>query len=133
MRIRAFYRVPSKKEILVVACYPSAVPDNSTPSGGRILGKEELQHIRNNLNNMLTNKNPKWTIKIVLEDDFLKSILGLEYKTQTKTNQSFDNSEYMELLTINPLKTPRSSIDLSSSTPKALSKVPIEDIIEVFI
>src|SRR5277367_4234999 len=121
MRIRAFYRIPIKKEILVVACFSNAAQDNSTPSGDRILRKEELQHIHNNLNNMLTNKNPKWTIRIVPEDDFLKSILGLEYKTQTKTNQSFDNSEYMELLTINLLKTPRSSIDLSSTTPKALS------------
>lgn len=128
------YSIPARKEILLIASYsPNTALDSPKPSEHRIGQKEEIERIRRDTRRKLPKTDLKWTIRIIPEDDFLKSIPSLEYKNPATTNQSFDNSESMELLAINLLKTPRPSNDLSCNTPKILSKVPNEDIIEVFI
>lgn len=133
VRIKAMYRIPSKKEFWLISSYQNTVQDSPKLSQDRTQEKERIEHIPRNILNMLPNKNLKWTIRIIPENDFLLSILSLECKTQAITNQSSDNSESMELLAINLLENPLPSNDLSYNTPKILSKVQDEDIIEVFL
>lgn len=79
-------------------------------------------------------KRPQWKVKLIHEDDFLMSLESLQKKLLESSNQPFRNPENMELLAINLVKTPRSSPEtLSSITPKVLSHIPDEDIIEVFL
>ena len=133
MRIRALYRLPARKEILVIASFPYTDQNSPKLSELRKLRIESLEHTLKNKHCMRNNQDQQWTIRIIPEDDFLLSLSSQENIMQVTTNQPFRNSEDMELLAINLLKTPRSSTDLSYNTPKILSKVLDEDIIEVFI
>lgn len=79
-------------------------------------------------------KSQQWKVKLIHEDDFLMSLESLQSKLLESTNQPFRSPENMELLAINLVQTPRSSPEtLSSITPKVLSRIPDEDIIEVFV
>jgi hypothetical protein len=96
-----------------------------------ILSKtQEIEHILLGKDHMPSKTGLKWTIKIVQEDDFLSSLQAQQSRMKVSTNQSLRNPEDMELLAINLLKTPES---LSSNSPKILSRIPDEDIIEVFV
>jgi hypothetical protein len=69
----------------------------------------------------------------VCENDFLEAIKQWQPRRKESSSQSFDNPLALELLTMNLLKTPGDPVDCTFNTPKALSVIPRDDVIEVFI
>jgi len=132
MRVRAVYKLPELRQIILITS-PCKIQDSPKLSRLHKQGKEVLEDIRNCKGRISPKRDQKWSIKVVLEEDFLQAIEGLQEIKLLGPNQSYDNSENMELLAINLLQTPSKSSDLSFNTPKILSKVPNEDIIEVFV
>lgn len=75
----------------------------------------------------------QWTIRVVCVHDFLEAIKQSIPIGTESTNQTYQNPEELELLAINLVKTHPPSLDKPFHTPKVLSRVHDEDIIEVFI
>ena len=131
--VKGIYKLPEIKHIFIVVPSPSIANDNPKLL---LQSKQRRRYFDNTVlskDRMTKPTNLKWTIRIIPEDDFLESVRELTQRPEISSNRSFDNPENMELLAINLLKTPLSSPDLSLHTPKVLSKVFDEDIIEVFI
>lgn len=131
--VKGIYKLPEIRHIFIVV--PSASIANDNPKL-LLRNKERREYFERTVlskDRMTKLTSLKWTIRIIREDDFLMSVGELTKRPEVSSNPSFDNPESMELLAINLLKTPLSSPDLSLHTPKVLSKVLDEDIIEVFI
>ena len=126
--VKALYHLPAIRHLILVVPCVSITRD--CPKQSHLSSKQEIEHILLGKHHMPSKKSLKWTIKIVREDDFLSSLLAQQSRVKVCPNQSLRNPENMELLAINLVKTPES---LSSNTPKILSRVSDEDIIEVFV
>lgn len=95
--------------------------------------KQYLEHILQSKDRMLPTSTLLWIEETISANDFLSVLRKRCPKTQAEPNQSSHNQEDLELLAINLSKTLPNSLDWSFNTPKALSAIPEEDIIEVFI
>ncbi len=73
----------------------------------------------------------KWKLIVIEQQEFLKVLECSLPKRKSSSSQSCYNPEDLELLAINLLKTPEPF--LTHDTPKVLSCVSDEDIIEIFI
>lgn len=74
----------------------------------------------------------KWKLIVIEQQEFLKVLECSLPTRESSSSQSCYNPEDLELLAINLLKTPE-SLFFPHDTPKVLSFVSDEDIIEVFI
>lgn len=81
-----------------------------------------------NCDNVTINK--KWTLQVISESDLLSVIKHKQGGVSSIQSSHFP--DHLELLAMNLLK-PSKSSDSPFYTPKVLSRVPDEDIIEVFI
>jgi hypothetical protein len=132
--VSAVYRLPAIRHLILVISHSSNWNGSSTPSIRSKKRREDLEHILLGKDRMPPIKSQQWKVKLIHEDDFLMSLESLQSKLLESTNQPFRSPENMELLAINLVQTPRSSPEtLSSITPKVLSRIPDEDIIEVFV
>lgn len=131
--VKAVYRLPAIRHLLFVVPFPDR-KESYFPSLKRIQKKAELEELLLSKDQALPKKSLKWTIKLVQEDDFLSSLESQRKKLLQETNLSSDIPQDLELLAINLLPTHSSSYEsLSSVTPKILSQIPDEDIIEVSV
>lgn len=133
MLIDAIYKIPATKHIFFIM---SSLQEFSTSQKLSLENKrrtECFEHILQSIDRMPPKAIPQWTLKIVCRNDFLSVLQHNMPKELVSSNQSFHNPEYLELLAINLLKTPENSCDFAFNTPKVLSAIPEEDIIEVYI
>ena len=131
--LRAIYKIPSQRlAFLIVPTFPDFL-DCCTESQAN---KKRMEYIGHTLRSKYRS-NPKapqlWKLKVVSENDFLTAIKRCKPTKKESSNQSFDSPLALELLTMNLLKTPCDLVDWTFNTPKALSVIPKEDIIEVFV
>ena len=132
--IRVFYyTMPSLKHIFIVVYSLSSSSDNPKLLPRNRTSKEYFDCTVQSKLHEYNNTNIKWTIRTIHVDDFLSSIASLTSMPQSRSNLFFHSPECMELLTINLSKIPPSLLDLSLDTPKVLSKISEEDVIEIFI
>lgn len=131
--IKAIYKLPAIKYVFFIASSESGLSKESKESPENRKRMEHFEHILQSKENIDPKECPRWKTKLICEKDFL---LALKHKMpieKVSPSQSFDNPESLELLAINPVKTPRNALVWPFNTPKVLSVVPDEDIIEVFI
>lgn len=133
MNLRGIYKIPSQRiEFLIVSAFPDFL-DCFRESHA---SKKRMEYIGRTLRSK-DRRNPKgsqlWKLKVVSENDFLMAIKRYKPTRKESSNQSFDSPLVLELLTINLLKTPCDLVDWTFNTPKALSVISNDDIIEVFI
>jgi hypothetical protein len=107
--------------------------DEDTESQGSKKRKQYLEHILRLKDHMLPKSTLLWKEETISENDFLTVLKRQCPKKPALSNQASRNPEDLELLAINLSKTLLHSPDWSFNTPKALSAIPEEDIIEVFI
>jgi hypothetical protein len=131
--LRGIYKIPSQRlAFLIVSVFPDFL-DCCRESQA---SKKRMEYIGRTLRSK-DRSTPKesqlWKLKVVSENDFLMAIKRYKPTRKESSNQSFDSPLALELLTMNLLKTPGDLVDWTFNTPKALSVIPNEDIIEVFI
>jgi hypothetical protein len=131
--VRGIYKIPQVRHIFFIV-EPLDIPYDSLRE--QLSSKQKMEYFEHILR-LKHHRTPKeaeqWTLKIVPADDFLSAIKQCNTKGQVSSNQSSHNPEELELLAINLVKTPPNSVHWTFNTPKVLSGVPDEDIIEVFI
>ena len=131
--LRGIYKIPSQRLAFLIV---SAFPDFLDCCIESQASKKRMEYIGRTLRSK-DRSNPKapqhWKLKVVCENDFLTAIKRYKPTRKESSSQSFDNPLALELLTMNLLKTPCDLVDWTFNTPKALSVIPNEDIIEVFI
>lgn len=93
---------------------------------------EYFEHILRSKDHTPPTVTRQWTLKVVSERDFLRVLEQRMPTAKESPSQSSYNPECLELIAINLLKTPENP-SRSLNTPTVLSKIPDEDIIEVFI
>lgn len=131
--IIATYRLPSVRHVFLIVSPPCDLLDSLSLSEEIRLGREYFERIHRSKDRKRPKVNLRWTIKIVCIHDFLEAIKQHIPKGIVLPSQSSHNPEELELLTINLLKNHQSVLDRTFDTPKVLSAIPDEDIIEVFI
>jgi len=133
MNLRGIYKIPSQRlAFLIVSVFPDFLDcciesqEHKKRMGyiGRILRLKDRRRPR---------VSQQWKLKVVCENDFLTAIKRYKPKGIESSSQSFDSPLALEMLTINLLKTPGDPVDWTFNTPKALSAISNDDIIEVFI
>jgi len=133
MNLRGIYKIPSQRlAFLIVSVFPDFLScciksqEHKKRTGyiGRILRSKDR---------ILPKVPQQWKLKVVCENDFLTAIKRCKPKGIESPSQSFDSPLALEMLTINLLKTPGDPVDWTFNTPKALSAISNDDIIEVFI
>lgn len=131
--ILGIYAIPAIKQQFIIV--PSL--DFFSNSSRREIETEErmkyLVHILQSKDRICTKVNSHWQTKIVPLEHFLKAILQHTPREKVLPNRSCDYPEELELIAINLLKNPQSFVENELHTPKVLSVIPAEDIIEVFI
>lgn len=133
LTVVALYKIPALKQVFVIVTSPRASSDNSKESKASKKRKEYfvwalLEKIRADTSNI-----PKWSSKILPEDDFL-SVLEL-YKPTSKisTNQETCPPRSLEMLTISITRNVLNDLVCQQFPEKDLNFVSTEDIIEVNI
>lgn len=129
MWIRAIYRIHSTKHIFLI----TTPKQTGTPLESDI-AKEDFARILRDKDHMKSKEDQTWKVYTLPESDFLESVDSHLEICLKSSNQTFHNSTSMELLAIN-LCTPQPCLSdsLSLSSPKGISRVSDEDIIEVVI
>jgi len=131
--LRGIYKIPSQRLAFLIV---SAFPDFLDCCRESQASKKRMEYIGHTLRSK-DRSNPKapqqWKLKVVSENDFLTAIKRCKPTRKESSSQSSDNPLALELLTMNLLKTPGDPVDWTFNTPKALSAIPNDDIIEVFI
>jgi hypothetical protein len=130
MWIRAIYKLPEIRHVYFIVS-----PQEGDEESGLILKestrkRECFEQILRSKDRTFPSTAQQWTLALLSESDFLKVIEQHQPREPGSSNQSSHSPEYLELLAINLLKTPSSR---TLETPKFLSPIPSEDIIEVFI
>ena len=130
--LTGIYKLPAIK------CAFFIVSTLADVSGKQTSSLEHDKRIRQ-IENILRSKDytfPKasqlWKYIVIEQNDFLWVLEQSIPRKLGETNQSCYNPEHLELLAINLLKTPR-DLRRTYETPKVLSCILDEDIIEVFI
>ena len=128
--VRAVYKIPELKHIFLVV---TNLDDKNYLSKDTEKKKKYFERVLQNKYSESKKKYLEWKIKPILEKDFLEIIEEHTGKMIGSTNPNIENSEEMELLSIN-LKTSTSLLGtFSICTSKILNKVSNDDIIEVFV
>ena len=128
--VTAIYKLPVIKHIFLIVASDDGRPNLSSRN---CIQKEEFAGILRDKDREIDSPGSKWTTKLIHSDDFLSALEDQGNLRIDLSNPSFDSSEHMELLAIN-LQPQKSCPDpLSMFTPKVLSRVPDEDIIEVMV
>lgn len=130
--ITAIYQIPEAKHIFFLIELPQKFCDCYEVSQERKRRREYFEHILRSKDRSSPKASQRWTLKTVLVDDFLSAIERNIPREPVSSNQSSQNPQRLELLTINLVNLPN-SLDWTFKTPKALCAIPEEDIIEVFI
>lgn len=133
MWIRALYKIPEMKHIFFIVKPSDSSYDCLKASKRHKKRREYFEHILRSKDHRSPKCTLQWTLKIVPMSDFLSAIEQNNPKELISSNQSLQNPQKLELLAINLTKILHNSSDWTLKTPKALSMVPDEDIIEVFI
>lgn len=133
MNLRGIYKIPSQRlAFLIVSVFPGFL-DCCKASQEHKKRMGYIERILRSKDRTCPKAPQQWKLKVVCENDFLTAIKRYKPKGIESPSQSFDNPLALEMLTINLLKTPGDLVDWTFKTPKALSAIPNEDIIEVFI
>lgn len=134
MWVRAVHKNPKEMQIVLIVTHVSKSDSSPKPLSKSKSETINIEQVCLHKACKLPKKDLKWTLKIIQEADFLMSLGFPCMKSQKLTNQPYENSSDMELLTINCIKPPLSSLEnLSSISAKRLGMIPEEDVIEVFI
>jgi len=104
--IRAIYKIPSRHLMFLIFSYTQSLDNNP------ILSLKDLCVERIDL--------AHWKLGVILENDFVSCSF-------------FQKTASLEMLCINKKNSCSSSSDLSLQTPRHLSAISEEDIIEVFL
>lgn len=131
--IKAAYKIPDVRHVFLIVDSLDPFLDSSQLSQESKKRKECFERILRSKDRRCPKATQQWTLKIMLEHDFLMAIKQNNPTGQVSANQTYGSPEDLELLAINLVKTPESSLDRTFNTPKVLSLLPDEDIIEVFI
>ena len=131
--IIGIYKLPSVRHVFFIVDPFSDFLDSLLLSEENRLKREYFERILRSKDRKCPKVNLQWKIKLMCVHDFLKCIKQHIPKGKVLPSQSSHNPEELELLTINLLKTHQSDLDRTFDTPKVLSAIPYEDIIEVFI
>lgn len=129
--IRGIYQIPASRQTFLILS-GSKSNDNPKLSLHCLEGMEMLWATLRYKDRMLPKECLKSSVRIVRENDFLSILKDLRLIPKILPNPSSHNPVDMELLAINLLNSnPRD--EFSHETPKVLSAISSEDIIEVFI
>jgi hypothetical protein len=131
--ILGIYKLPGIKHVFFIVSSLSEFFANIKMSKGSVVKTIDFEHIHLSKNHIKPIRSQQWSVKVVSEHNFLNSLKQYIPTDKVSSNQSSHIPVDLELLTINQLKTPVSSPEMTFHTPKVLSVVPDSDIIEVFI
>lgn len=133
MKVIGLYRLPQiKHEFLIVSSLEAFLKGQQELKDYK-KRMECIEHILQSKDCTPPKETQQWRAELVLEEDFLRVLKQRMPKVEVSSNLSSHKPICMELLTINLVKTPETSSDLTLSSPKELSVSKNEDIIEVFI
>lgn len=133
LSIIGVYKLPVLRHIFLIVDSLHDFLDNLMQSEANKIRKGYFERILRSKDHRVPKADLQWTIRVVCVHDFLEAIkLSIPIGT-VSTNQTCQNPEELELLAINLVKTHPPSRDKPFDTPKVLSRVHDEDIIEVFI
>lgn len=129
MWIRAIYRIHSTKHIFLITS-----PRQTETRLESDIAKEDFVRILREKDRTESKEDQTWRVHTLPESDFLESVDSHLEICLKSSNQTFHSSTSMELLAIN-LTTSHACLSdsLSLSTPRGISRVSDEDIIEVVI
>lgn len=133
MFIRGIYKLPVLKHAFIIVDSLEGLSDSLQPSQGHKKRMECFERILRSKDRSIPTDTQQWTLKIMSESDFVKVLEQHNPKGRVSSNQTSCNPEHLELLAINLLKAPEILSDWTLVSPKVLSSIPDEDIIEVFI
>ena len=131
--IKGIYTIPNARHVFFIVSSLSKFSNNAKLLEKSKKRTEYFEHILHSKDHIVPRGHVLWTLKLVPENGFLQALTQQHTIRQVSTNPSFHNPEDMELLAINLLKSPLSYLDSAFNTPKILSNIADEDIIEVFI
>ncbi len=131
--IMGIYKLPTVRHVFFIVSSLHDFLDSLSLSEKNRTRREYFERILRSKDRKRPKVSLQWKIKIVCVHDFLKAIRQRIPKGKVLPSQSSRNPEELELLTINLERTPQISLDRTFDTPKVLSAIPDDDIIEVFI
>jgi len=127
------YKLPTVRHVFFIVSSLHDFLDSLSLSEENRIRREYFERILRSKDRIRPKVSLQWTIKVVCVHDFLKAIKRRIPKGKVLPSQSSHNPEELELLTINLAKTHQSDLARTFDTPKVLSAIPDDDIIEVFI
>lgn len=133
MWIKGIYKLPELKHAFIIVSSLSEFQDNSKLSKKSKRRVEYFEKILRSKDQKNQKSTRHWTLKVMSENDFVRVLSQNNKRESVSSNQPSHSPEYLELLAINLLRTSEDVSDWTYNTPKVLSSVPEEDIIEVFI
>ncbi len=133
IKIKGIYKLPAVKHIFFIVSSLQEFSDGARSSKESKRRMEYFERILQSKDHTPPKVTPLWKLKVMCETDFLSALKQYNPTGRVSSNRSCHNPEDLELLAINLCKTPLSSPEKTFHTPKVLSVVPDEDIIEVFI
>lgn len=133
MMIVGIYKIPKIKHALIIVAPSDEFSSNLQQLQKNKKRMECFEQILRSKDHRIPKEAQQWTLEVVSKIDFLKVLKLNKPKGKVSSNLSFHNPECLELLAINLVKTPEKTSDWTLDTPTALSSIPEEDIIEVFI
>ena len=133
LSIMGVYKIPAVRHVFIIVSSLHEFLDSLSLSEENKTRREYFERILRSIDRIRPKVSLQWTIKVVGVHDFLKAIKQRIPKGKVLPSQSSNNPEELELLAINLAKTRQSSPDRTFDTPKVLSAIPDDDIIEVFI
>lgn len=131
--IKAIYTVPSLKHaFFIMSSFEGSYNKYELLKESK-KRMEYFEHILLMKGNIRPKDIPQWTLKVMNEGEFLLALAQQDPTGTISTSLSFENHKTLEQLVINTTKNLPNSSELTLKTPKFLSVIPDEDIIEVFI
>ncbi len=130
--LTGIYNLPAIKCAFFIVSFLEDVSGKQTSSPEHDKRIRQIEHILSSKNHTFPKASQLWKYIVVEQRDFLLALEQSMPREIGETNQSCYIPEHLELLTINLLKTPLDRLR-PYETPKVLSCIPDEDIIEVFI
>lgn len=130
--IRGIYKIPAIKHTFLIVDSLEDVSDSTPLYRESKRRMAHFEHILRSKDRTCPKVALQWKWTLVEEQDFLRVLERSMPTKEVSSNQSCYSPEHLELLAINLLRT-RDSLVFPHDTPKVLSCVPDEDIIEVFI
>lgn len=130
--IRGIYKIPAIRHTFFIVNSFEEPSDSIQPYRESKRRMAHFEHILRSKDRRTPKVAQQWKWTVVEEQDFLRVLERSMPTKEVSSNQSCYSPDHLELLAINLLKTPDSLV-FPHDTPKVLSCVPDEDIIEVFI